>query len=54
MATKKHTEELVKARVLAEGQYGRVNDVVKVAPAEAEASGELDASPEAVAYAESL
>ncbi|CAN7493433.1 hypothetical protein LJR074_003388 [Acidovorax sp. LjRoot74] len=46
--------ETVKARVLVDGAYGKVNDVVDVPAAEAEASGELDAHPDAVAYAESL
>lgn len=46
--------ETVKARVLVDGAYGKVNDVVEVPAAEAEASGELDAHPDAVAYAESL
>lgn len=46
--------ETVKARVLVDGAYGKVNDVVEVATAEAEASSELDAHPDAVAYAESL
>ena len=46
--------ETVKARVLVDGAYGKANDVVDVPAAEAETSGELDANPEAVAYAESL
>lgn len=46
--------ETVKARVLVDGAYGKANDVVEVTTAEAEASSELDAHPEAVAYAESL
>lgn len=48
------TPDTVKARVLVDGAYGKVNDVVNVTAAEAEASGELDAHPDAVAYAESL
>ncbi|MFC5524022.1 hypothetical protein [Polaromonas jejuensis] len=44
----------VKARVLVDGQYGKVNDVVTVTAAAARASSELDADPAAVAYAESL
>ena len=44
----------IKARVLVDGAYGKVNDVVEVTTAEAEASSELDAHPDAVAYAESL
>lgn len=47
-------EGLVKARVLTAGNYGNVDDVVEVSEAEAAASSELDAHPEAVAYAESL
>lgn len=46
--------ETVQARVLVDGAYGKVNDVVEVPAAEAEASGELDAHPDAVAYALSL
>lgn len=48
---------LVKARVLAAGLYGQPNDVIEITAAEAEsgtAGGEIDASAEAVAYAESL
>jgi len=44
----------VKARVLVSGQYGEVDDVVEVAAEEADASADLDANPDAVAYAESL
>lgn len=47
----------IKARVLFDGQHGNGNDVVHVTPAElkaGEASGELDGSKAAVAYAESL
>lgn len=46
--------ETVKARVLVDGAYGKVNDVVDVTAAEAEASGELDSHPDAVAYALSI
>lgn len=46
--------DTVKARVLVDGVYGKVNDVVDVTTAEAEASSELDTHPDAVAYAESL
>lgn len=46
--------EMVKARVLVDGAYGKANDVVEVPAAEAESSGELDAHPDAVAYAQSL
>lgn len=44
----------VKARVLADGVHGKVNDVVTVSAAVAKASDSLDADPDAVAYAESL
>jgi hypothetical protein len=45
---------LVKARVIGAGQYGQIDDVVEVSAAEAEASSDLDAHADAVAYAESL
>jgi hypothetical protein len=51
---KKDEAKTVKARVLADGIYGKVDDVVDVTEAEVAASGELDAHPDAVAYAESL
>jgi len=44
----------VKARVLVDGLYGKVDDVVEVTQAEADASSELDSDADAVAYAESL
>lgn len=44
----------VKARVISDGSFGRINDVVEVTEAEAKNSPELDADPGAVAYAESL
>lgn len=47
-------DETVKARVLVDGAYGKVDDVVEVTAAEAKASDELDDHPDAVAYAESL
>ena len=47
------TSALVKARVLVDGAFGKVNDIVEVDP-EVAHGGELDTSPEAVAYAESL
>ena len=47
------TSVLVKARVLVDGAFGKVNDIVEVDP-EVAHGGELDTSPEAVAYAESL
>ena len=51
---KKDDAKLVKARVLCDGAYGKVDDVVEVAADEAAASPDLDPHPEAVAYAESL
>lgn len=56
MATKKPVpnEGMVKARVLVDCNYGKVNDVVQITQAEADASGDVDAHPDAVAYAESL
>lgn len=56
MATKK-PQASVKARVLMDGAYGRVDDVIEIPAAEvrqAEASGQVDTHPDAVAYAESL
>lgn len=50
----KKDETVVKARVLVDGGYGKVNDVVEVPAYEAADSSDLDASPDAVAYAESL
>ena len=47
------TSVLVKARVLVDCAFGKVNDVVEV-DTEVAHGGELDTSPEAVAYAESL
>lgn len=55
MATKPKSEDAqVKARVLVDCAHGKCNDVVLVAASIAEGSPELDANPEAVAYAESL
>lgn len=56
MATKKaqNADGKVKARVLVDGNYGKVNDVVEVDSAEAKDNSNLDAHPDAVAYAESL
>jgi hypothetical protein len=45
---------MVRARVLIDGHYGKVNDVVEVPEAEAAGSGDLDPHPDAVAYAESI
>ena len=44
----------VRARVICAGTFGSVDDVVEVAAELAAQSDELDASPAAVAYAESL
>ena len=55
MATKKQPP--TKARVLVAGHYGQPDDVIELdgeALAQALASGQVDAHPEAVAYAESL
>jgi hypothetical protein len=47
--------ELVKARVLAASAYGQPNDVIEIDAALAQAIPDVvDASPAAVAYAESL
>ena len=63
MATKKQTPDTTdipdttKARVLVDGVYGLVDEVIEI-PADglatAEASGQVDTHPDAVAYAESL
>lgn len=55
MATKPKEEgSKVKARVLVTGAFGQVNDVVEVEESVLKQTNELDASAEAVAYAESL
>lgn len=56
MANKKQAAEgQVKARVLAHGAYGKPDDIVEIDAALVEQlAGVVDASPEAVAYAESL
>ena len=60
MATKKTDkpeDDTVKVRVLFTGTFGKINDVVLLDKAQAEAaqaSGDVDAHAEAVAYAESL
>lgn len=50
-------DEPVEARVLVDGAYGKINDVVEI-PAEsidsAVAAGEIDTHPDAVAYAKTL
>lgn len=56
MATKKQAPA-TKVRVLVEGNYGKPDDVIELegeALAVAVASGQVDAEPAAVAYAESL
>lgn len=56
MATKK-LPTATKVRVLVEGAFGKPDDVIELegeALAQAIASGQVDAHPEAVAYAESL
>ena len=56
MATKKQTTA-TKLRVLVEGAFGKPDDVIELEGEElsqALASGQVDAHPEAVAYAESL
>lgn len=56
MATKK-PQTSIKARVLMDGLYGKVDDVIEIPAAElqqAEASGQVDTHPDAVAYAEGL
>ena len=56
MATKKQAQA-TKVRVLVEGYYGKPNDVIELegeALAVAVASGQVDADPAAVAYAESI
>ena len=54
--SKKSSQRNLRARQGArpvDGAFGKVNDVVEVDP-EVAHGGELDTSPEAVAYAESL
>lgn len=56
MATKKQAQA-TKVRVLVEGNYGKPDDVIELEGEElavAVASGQVDPTPEAVAYAESL
>lgn len=56
MATKKQTGA-TKVRVLVEGAFGKPDEVIELEGeelAQALASGQVDANPEAVAYAESL
>ena len=56
MATKKQTCA-TKLRVLVEGAFGKPDDVIELEGeelAQALASGQIDTTPEAIAYAESL
>lgn len=56
MAAKKQTGA-TKLRVLVEGAFGKPDDVIELEGedlAQALASGQVDANPEAVSYAESL
>jgi hypothetical protein len=56
-AAEKVDDGSVKARVIVAGLFGSMNDVVvldKAAAAAAQATGDIDTHPEAVAYAESL
>ena len=57
MATAKKQPSTVKGRVLMDGTWGRVNQVIEILPdmvEVAEKSGQVDTHPDAVAYAESL
>lgn len=58
MATaKKQAPTTVKGRVLMDGTWGVVNQVIDILPEmveQAEKSGQVDTHPDAVAYAESL
>lgn len=52
---KAEKSDKVKARVLVDCAFGKVDDVVEVTAAEAkDHASDLDAHPDAVAYAESL
>ena len=56
MATKKQTGA-TNLRVLVEGAFGKPDDVIELEGeelAQALASGQIDTTPEAIAYAESL
>ena len=53
-AKTKPAEKLVKVRVLAECSWGPIGTVALVPKAVADAGGDVDANPAAVAYAESL
>jgi hypothetical protein len=48
-------KQAVKARVLVDGRFGRINEVIELEQSEVDEavkSGEVDTSPDAVAYAE--
>lgn len=48
-------KQAVKARVIVDGRFGRINEVIELDQSEideAVKSGEVDTSPDAVAYAE--
>lgn len=55
--TSEPVPKLIKARVLASGAFGEINDVVELPPdllAQGVAGGQVDSHPDAVAYAVSL
>lgn len=55
MAKNQKADGQVKARVLVDCEYGKPDDIVTIDAALADSlAGIVDASPEAVAYAESL
>lgn len=55
MATKKPTDDKIKARVLVACRLGKPDDVVTIdAATAAQHAGAIDTHPDAVAYAESL
>lgn len=54
MAKKQAAEGQVKARVLIDSVFGKVNDVVVIEKSIADGNSDLDPTPDAVAYAESL
>jgi hypothetical protein len=56
-AVEKVDDGSIKARVIVAGLFGAMNEVVvldKAAAAAAQATGDIDTHPDAVAYAESL
>ena len=57
MATKKQTPATVKGRVLMDGPWGKVDQVIEIPATDVEQalqSGQVDTDPAAVAYAQSL